>query len=167
MGQKWSRPVLLHHLFTSTSCQHLVSSRFFYGIHVAHLCGFVALNITLGLIYLIQTVHDRGYKSFYNNLHWVHLKSKVKKNKYLGLGKPKLLVRVVSNLAKVLLHVVTSANSLNYLWYVCVFDKYLWIIGLLIFLSLFWIIFINRRRTDNKMSSQRTKDKQRSTKIVP
>jgi hypothetical protein len=35
---------------------------------------------------------------------------------------------------------VTSANSLNYLWYVCVFDKYLWITGLLIFLSLFWII---------------------------
>ena len=26
------------------------------------------------------------------------------------------------------------------MWYVCVFDKYLWIISLLIFLSLFWII---------------------------
>ena len=39
MRQKWSRQVLLHHLFTSTSSQHLGSSRFFYGIHVAHLCG--------------------------------------------------------------------------------------------------------------------------------
>ena len=40
----------------------------------------------------------------------------------------------------IILNGVTSANSLNYLWYVFVFDKYLWIIGLLIFLSLFWII---------------------------
>ena len=40
----------------------------------------------------------------------------------------------------IILNGVTSANSLNYFWYVCVFDKYLWIIGLLIFLSLFWII---------------------------
>jgi hypothetical protein len=39
MRQKWSRQVLLHHLFTSTSSQHLGSTRFFYGIHVAHLCG--------------------------------------------------------------------------------------------------------------------------------
>ena len=40
----------------------------------------------------------------------------------------------------IILNGVTSANSLNYLWYVCVFDKYLWITGLLISLSLFWII---------------------------
>jgi hypothetical protein len=40
----------------------------------------------------------------------------------------------------IILNGVTSANSLNYLWYVFVFDKYLWIIGLLLFLSLFWII---------------------------
>jgi hypothetical protein len=40
----------------------------------------------------------------------------------------------------IILNGVTFANSLNYLWYVCVFDKYLWITGLLIFLSLFWII---------------------------
>jgi hypothetical protein len=40
----------------------------------------------------------------------------------------------------IILNGVTSVNSLNYFWYVCVFDKYLWIIGLLIFLSLFWII---------------------------
>jgi hypothetical protein len=40
----------------------------------------------------------------------------------------------------IILNGVTSADSLSYLWYVCVFDKYLWIIGLLIFLSLFWII---------------------------
>ena len=40
----------------------------------------------------------------------------------------------------IILNVVTSANSLNYLWYVCVFDKYQWITDLLIFLSLFWII---------------------------
>ena len=40
----------------------------------------------------------------------------------------------------IILNGVTTADSLNYLWYVCVFDKYLWIIGLLIFLSLFWII---------------------------
>jgi hypothetical protein len=41
----------------------------------------------------------------------------------------------------IILNGVTSANSLNYFWYVCVFDKYLWIIVLLIYLSLFWIIF--------------------------
>ena len=40
----------------------------------------------------------------------------------------------------IILNGATSANSLNYLWYVCVFDKYLWIIGSLLFLSLFWII---------------------------
>jgi hypothetical protein len=40
----------------------------------------------------------------------------------------------------IILNGVTSANSLNYLWYVSVFDKYLWIIGLLIFVSLFWIV---------------------------
>ena len=40
MRQKWSRQVLVHHLFTSTSCQHLGSSLFFYGIHVALLFGF-------------------------------------------------------------------------------------------------------------------------------
>ena len=40
----------------------------------------------------------------------------------------------------IILNGATSANSLNYFWYVCVFDKYLWIIGSLIFLSLFWII---------------------------
>ena len=40
----------------------------------------------------------------------------------------------------IILNGVTTADSLNYLWYVCLFDKYLWIIGLLIFLSLFWII---------------------------
>jgi hypothetical protein len=40
----------------------------------------------------------------------------------------------------IILNGVASANSLNYVWYVCVFDKYLWIIGLLIFLPLFWII---------------------------
>ena len=38
--QKWFRQVIVHHLFTSTSCQHLGSSRFFYGIHVAHPFGF-------------------------------------------------------------------------------------------------------------------------------
>ena len=40
----------------------------------------------------------------------------------------------------IILNGFTFVNSLNYLWYVCVFDKYLWIIGLLIFLSLFGII---------------------------
>ena len=31
-----------------------------------------------------------SYKCFCNNIHWVHLKSKVKKRKrYLGSGKPK------------------------------------------------------------------------------
>jgi hypothetical protein len=40
----------------------------------------------------------------------------------------------------IILNGATSANSLNYLWYVYVFDKYLWIIGSLLFLSLFWII---------------------------
>jgi hypothetical protein len=40
----------------------------------------------------------------------------------------------------IILNGVTSANSLNYLWYICVSDKYLCIIGLLIFVSLFWII---------------------------
>jgi hypothetical protein len=40
IGQIWSRQVLVHHLFTSTSCQHLDVSRIFYGIHVAHLFGF-------------------------------------------------------------------------------------------------------------------------------
>jgi hypothetical protein len=40
----------------------------------------------------------------------------------------------------IILYGVTFANSLNYFWYVFVFDKYLWIIVLLIFLSLFWII---------------------------
>jgi hypothetical protein len=40
----------------------------------------------------------------------------------------------------IILNGVTSANSLNYFLYVCVFDKYLWIIGLLIFSSLFWIL---------------------------
>ena len=45
----------------------------------------------------------------------------------------------------VILNGVTSENSFNYLWYVCVFEKYLWIIGSLIF-----IFILNNIRTEKK-----------------
>jgi hypothetical protein len=47
-----------------------------------------------------HTKNPTLYKRFGNNLHWVHLESKVK-NKYLGSGKQNWLLRVVSNLANV------------------------------------------------------------------
>jgi hypothetical protein len=59
-------------------------------------------------------------------------------NKYLYSTNGLLLY--FSDTYLIILNRVRSATSLNYLWYVCVFDKYLWIIGLLICLSLFWII---------------------------
>ena len=57
MRQKWYRQVLVHHLFTSTSCQHKGSSPFFYGIHVAHLFGFLYCVFFFILLVLVLCIY--------------------------------------------------------------------------------------------------------------
>ena len=56
MRQQWSRQVIVNH-HTSTYCQHLGSSRFFYGIHVAHLFGFQYCVFCFVLLVLVLCIY--------------------------------------------------------------------------------------------------------------
>ena len=79
-----------------------------------------------------------SYKRLCDNLHWIHLKTKGKKNmKYLGSGTPKWLVSVVSHLANVTCTWATSSLLLIYKTSLKIPKRK--------------SEFINRRRTENTM----------------